>query len=135
MRPRPFLLAFVGLAISLALPTFAQQKDTAADSEKIRALIKAYDEAVNNHNAAAMAALYTEDAIIVTPRWSRLPARRDVHQFRRRLPQRLEIGRFRVGINDRLCDKLDQRRIAAGRRELLLDRHRETNGRIYERIQ
>src|SRR6476659_2811761 len=65
-----FLLALVGLAISFALPTFAQQKDQTADSEKIRAIIKTYDEGVNSHDAAAMAALYTEDAVILTPRGS-----------------------------------------------------------------
>jgi ketosteroid isomerase-like protein len=61
--------ALVGLAISFALPTFAQQKDTAADSqttEKIRALSNAYNEAVNNNDAAAIAALYTEDAVFVS---------------------------------------------------------------------
>jgi ketosteroid isomerase-like protein len=65
----PSLLALVGLVISFALPTFAQQKDIAADSqttEKIRAITNAYTEAVNNNDAAAVAALYTEDAVFVT---------------------------------------------------------------------
>ena len=64
------LLAFVGLAISLAVPTFAQQKDAVDPqiTEKLNANIKAYDEAVNNNDAAALAALYTEDAVFVSDR-------------------------------------------------------------------
>jgi uncharacterized protein (TIGR02246 family) len=46
------------LAISIAVPTFAQQKDTVAIGKK-------YAEAVNNNDAAAVAALYTEDAFDV----------------------------------------------------------------------
>jgi hypothetical protein len=49
------------LAISFALPIFAQQKDAVDPqiTEKPNAIIKAYDEAVNNNDAAAIAALYT----------------------------------------------------------------------------
>src|ERR1700680_665477 len=64
------LCALVGLAISFALLTFAQQKD-AVDPKitaKLNANIKAYDEAVNNNDAAAIAALYTEDAVFVSDR-------------------------------------------------------------------
>jgi ketosteroid isomerase-like protein len=57
-------LALVGLAISFALPTFAQQKDTAA-SQIDEQIVKKFDEAFNNGDAAAVAALYTEDAILV----------------------------------------------------------------------
>jgi uncharacterized protein (TIGR02246 family) len=61
--------ALVGLAISLALPTFAQQKET-VDPQLIQklddTLTKKYTEGVNNHDAAAIGALYTEDAIFVT---------------------------------------------------------------------
>jgi hypothetical protein len=62
-------------------------------------------------------------------------ARRYFHQLRRCLSQRIEISRFRVRINDRLCDKLDQRRTALDRQNLLLDRSLETPGRTYERVQ
>jgi ketosteroid isomerase-like protein len=63
--------ALVGLAISFTLPAFAQEKDAASDqqaTQKIRAISKAYDEAVNNNDAAAIAALYTEDAVFVSDR-------------------------------------------------------------------
>jgi ketosteroid isomerase-like protein len=60
--------ALVVLAISLALPTFAQQ--TNAPDPQLRqmldASIKKCDEAFNNNDAAALAALYTADAVIVT---------------------------------------------------------------------
>src|SRR6266404_3978712 len=56
------LIALVGLAISFALPTFAQQKET-VDPQLIQKLDdtvnKKYYEAINNHDAAALGALYT----------------------------------------------------------------------------
>jgi ketosteroid isomerase-like protein len=62
-------LILVGLAISFALPSFAQQKDTVDPkvAEQIGALGKRFDEAFNHGDAAAVAALYTEDAVFVTP--------------------------------------------------------------------
>jgi ketosteroid isomerase-like protein len=60
------LLAFVGLAIGLAAPTFSQQKDTAA-SQIDEQIVKKLDVAFNNGDAAAVAALFTEDAVWVTP--------------------------------------------------------------------
>ena len=60
--------ALVGLAISFALPTYAQQKDVAdpQTTQKILAICKATSEGQNNHDGAAIAALYTRDAIFVT---------------------------------------------------------------------
>ena len=52
--------ALVGLVISFALPIFAQQKET-VDPQTIEQLIafgKKYDEAENNNDAAALAALF-----------------------------------------------------------------------------
>jgi len=60
------LIALVGLAISFAFPTFAEQKVAVADpqiTQKILAIGKAYDEGENNNDAAAIAALFTEDAV------------------------------------------------------------------------
>ena len=63
------LVPLVGLAISLALPTFAQQKET-VDPQLIQKLYdtisKKWNEACNNHDAAAIVAVYTDDAIDVT---------------------------------------------------------------------
>jgi ketosteroid isomerase-like protein len=63
-----YLLALVGLAIIFTLPAFAQQKDTVDPqiAEQLSALSKATDEAFNNGDAAALAALYTEDALLLT---------------------------------------------------------------------
>jgi ketosteroid isomerase-like protein len=60
--------ALVGLAISFTLPTYAQQKDMAdpQTTQKILAIGKAYEEAENNNDAAAVAALFTHDAVFVT---------------------------------------------------------------------
>jgi ketosteroid isomerase-like protein len=60
--------ALVGLAISFALPTFAQQANTPDPQlrEQLLALSKKFDGAYNKGDAAALAALYTEDAIEVT---------------------------------------------------------------------
>jgi ketosteroid isomerase-like protein len=76
--------ALVGLAISFALPAFAQQ--TAAETpspattpaasatqeidpklrQQIEAIDAKFDEAFNKHDATAIAALYTEDAVLLT---------------------------------------------------------------------
>jgi uncharacterized protein (TIGR02246 family) len=61
------LSALVGLAIGFTVPTFAQQKDTVdpKTAQQIRALSMKYDEAFNRNDAAAVAALYTEDGVQV----------------------------------------------------------------------
>jgi uncharacterized protein (TIGR02246 family) len=63
------LLALVGLAITFAVPAFAQQQDTVDPeiAEQVRALATKYDEAFNQNDAAAIAALITEDAVWMTP--------------------------------------------------------------------
>jgi uncharacterized protein (TIGR02246 family) len=59
----------VGLAISFALPTYAQQKEVAdpQTTQNIAATLKAFSEAHMNNDAAAIAALFTRDAVFVTP--------------------------------------------------------------------
>jgi ketosteroid isomerase-like protein len=62
------LAALLALATSLTMTTFAQQ--TNAPDPQLRqmldASIKKFDEAFNNNDAANLAALYTEDAVVVT---------------------------------------------------------------------
>ena len=55
----------MGLAISFALPTFAQEKNKVDPEvrQQIEAVLVKYNEAVNKHDAAAIAALFTEDAL------------------------------------------------------------------------
>jgi ketosteroid isomerase-like protein len=63
------LLSLAALAISFTLPTFAQQKESTPneqDRQWLDALVKKFDEAWNNNDAAALAAFYAEDAVIVT---------------------------------------------------------------------
>ena len=56
------------MAISFALPTFAQEKQTVDPQliQKLDTISKKYNEAINNYDAAAIGALYTDDAIFVT---------------------------------------------------------------------
>jgi uncharacterized protein (TIGR02246 family) len=63
------VVPLLGLAISFALPAYAQQKDVAdpQTTQKILAICKAYDEASNNYDGAAIAALYTRDGVFVSP--------------------------------------------------------------------
>ena len=62
------VVPLVGLAISFALPTYAQEKDLAdpQTTQKILALGKANDEAHMNNDATAVATLFTRDAVLVT---------------------------------------------------------------------
>jgi uncharacterized protein (TIGR02246 family) len=61
------LHALTGLVISFAVPTFAQQKDTGDTkiAQQIRALAIEYENAFNRHDAAAVAAFFTEDGVRV----------------------------------------------------------------------
>ena len=59
------LLTLAGFAIIFTLPAFAQQKATVDPQieQQIRALMSKYDNAINRHDAAAVAALYTQDGV------------------------------------------------------------------------
>jgi ketosteroid isomerase-like protein len=63
-----FMVALIGLAISLALPTFAQQTNTPDPQlrQQFVALFKKFDEVWNSNDHAAWAALFMDDAIEVT---------------------------------------------------------------------
>jgi uncharacterized protein (TIGR02246 family) len=63
------VVAIARLAISFALPTFAQEKDTVDPKtiEQIRVLAAKYDEAFNRSDAGGLSAFFTEDAVRVTP--------------------------------------------------------------------
>ncbi|MGB7789873.1 MAG: SgcJ/EcaC family oxidoreductase [Terrimicrobiaceae bacterium] len=67
MKTRLFI-ALAGLAISFALPIFAQtNKPDPQLREKLVAVVKDFTDAVNNNDAAAVAPLFTEDAVLVPP--------------------------------------------------------------------
>ena len=65
----PSVVAIVFLVIGLAMSTFAQQKDTFDPqiAQQIRVLAMKFHEAINRNDAAAIAALYTEDGVNVGP--------------------------------------------------------------------
>jgi ketosteroid isomerase-like protein len=74
-------LLLTGLALSLTLPALAQQAEPSPspqaqptepapseqDRQQIDALASRYAEAANRHDAAAIAALFTEDGVFVAP--------------------------------------------------------------------
>ena len=72
--------ALVGFAISFALPIFAQEKEEVKPFpftpipagpqlvQQIEATNQKFDEAFNKHDAAAVGALYTANAVLATPR-------------------------------------------------------------------
>ena len=64
-----FLHALLGLAISFAVATFAQQKGTVDEeiAQQVRALASNYDAAFNKQDAVTVAGLYAEDAVFNTP--------------------------------------------------------------------
>jgi hypothetical protein len=76
-----FLLALTGLTLGLTLPTLAQQTEPSPstqaqptepapsepDRQQLDALASRYAEAANRHDAAAIAALFTEDGVFVSP--------------------------------------------------------------------
>ena len=66
----PEVVALVGLAISFALPTFAQQTNTPDPQlrQRLVEVIEKHRGAMNNNDAAAAAACFTEDAVYVTDR-------------------------------------------------------------------
>jgi uncharacterized protein (TIGR02246 family) len=61
------LAALLAFAIGVALPTFAQQTNTPDPKlrQRLIAVIQKHNDAINSNDAAALAALYTEDAVIV----------------------------------------------------------------------
>jgi uncharacterized protein (TIGR02246 family) len=62
------VVTFVGLAISFALPISAQQNTVDPEvRQQIEAVLRQFDEAFNKHDAAAIAALFTPEAVEMFP--------------------------------------------------------------------
>src|SRR5271165_3504991 len=63
------LLVLLGLAIGLVVPGFTQEKEV-TDPEirpQLEAIDNKFDKACNNNDAAAVAALFAQGAVAVTP--------------------------------------------------------------------
>src|SRR5271157_4127105 len=77
----PLAVALVGFAISFALPIFAQEKAATPAApnpfqpipagpslvQQLEAINEQFDEAFNKHDATAVAAFYTANAILSSP--------------------------------------------------------------------
>ena len=63
------VLALISSAVAFASPTFGQQKDTVDPKiiEQLQEEDKNFEKAYNKHDAAAIAALFTDEAVLVTP--------------------------------------------------------------------
>lgn len=61
------IVALLGLAIGFALPTFAQQTNTPDPQlrQNLLELAKKFEDAWDDNDATALAALFTEDAVLV----------------------------------------------------------------------
>ena len=60
------VVAFIGLAISIALPAFAETNTPDPQQrEQLLALAKKFEDAWNNNDADALAALFTKDAVLI----------------------------------------------------------------------
>ena len=62
-------VALVRLAFGFTMPLFAQTKRNKSDPKMLEGLLalgKDFDDAFNNNDAAAFAALFTKDAVLVT---------------------------------------------------------------------
>jgi uncharacterized protein (TIGR02246 family) len=66
MRRSPFFVTL--LTVCLVIPAAAQQPSEQQVRPAIERLLETWDTAANRKDAAAVAALYTEDAVRVTPR-------------------------------------------------------------------
>ena len=66
---RRLAFALVGLAISFASPTLAQENDTVdpGTRQELEAVDTKLDQAIDKNDAVAAAALFTEDAILMLP--------------------------------------------------------------------
>jgi uncharacterized protein (TIGR02246 family) len=124
---RRLVVTLMGLAISFALPSFAQQKGTAdpqiAQQRDLSGDVKALaefgdlglklDEAYNKNDAAAVAALFTEDAVLVSPDWM-FNGRKDIEEGYKEKFQRSPITDFNSRRERRHLNAIDNAAWSAG---------------------
>jgi ketosteroid isomerase-like protein len=91
------LLALAGLALSFAMPAFAQQKDT-PDPQKRAALVafeKNEMDAWDSNDAHALAATFTEDAVLVT-NTGPIYGREDIEKYYTHLFQKMNFSNYLI---------------------------------------
>jgi uncharacterized protein (TIGR02246 family) len=93
------LSALAGLAIGLVLPTVAQQKTAFDPKQQIRVLAKTHDEAVNKHDAAAVAALYTQDGVLTTYDHGSFRGRKDIENVYARWYFKRQFSNYFTTVN------------------------------------
>ena len=117
----------VGLAISFALPSFGQQKDTpepqivqqrdllgvASAVDESGELHRKLDEAYNKNDAAAVAALFTEDALLVEP-GGLFSGRQDIERRYADTFQRSPVISFNSGFERHYLNAIDNAVWGAG---------------------
>ena len=121
------LLTLAGFAISFVVPTFAQKKDTAdpriaqqldliGDPKAIGEfgdLHRELDEAYDKNDATAVAALFTEDGLFVTPD-GMLSGRQEIAARHADMFQRSPITDFNCSRERRHLDAIDNAVWSAG---------------------
>jgi uncharacterized protein (TIGR02246 family) len=124
---RRLLLTLAGFAIGFVLPTFAQQKDTAdpriaqqrdliGDPKAIGEfgdLHRELDEAYDENDATAVAALFTEDGLFVTP-GEMFSGRQQIETRHADMFQRSPIIDFNCSRERRHLDAIDNAVWSAG---------------------
>jgi ketosteroid isomerase-like protein len=101
---RYLLLALTGLAIGFAVPTLAQQTNTPDPQlrQQLLALAKKFEDAWDNNDAAALAALFTEDAVLVNDSGP-VNGRQAIEKYYTELFQKVHFTNNRTTYNDPNC--------------------------------
>ena len=92
---KPSLLALTGLAISFAVPAFAQKKSDPQLRATMVAFEKSEMDAWNSNDAHALAAKFTEDAVLVT-NTGPIYGREDIEKYYVELFQKMHFSNYLI---------------------------------------
>jgi uncharacterized protein (TIGR02246 family) len=90
---KDLLFALIPLAISFGVPAFAQQASTADPqlTQAVQAAVTKFGEALKNKDAAAVAALFTEDGVVVATKET-VSGQKAIEQFFTKLFEQEQIS-------------------------------------------
>jgi uncharacterized protein (TIGR02246 family) len=90
---KDLLLALIPLVISFGVPAFAQQASTADPqlTQAVQTAVTKFGEALKNKDAAAVAALFTEDGVVVTAK-EPVSGQKAIEQFFTKLFEQEQIS-------------------------------------------